>query len=194
MFRGVSGLFEDATEGIKNSVDAGILTGVLYIARPGNCDRGTLEKIVNLCEGLGVFELMIDKIVPSGRWIDKDVLSEEQEEEIIRFQKEIAEEKGKNLVTNFFQLRRPDFFGCFAGRMWCYVSPSGEVMPCMHVPISFGNVRKEKLSKIWKKIRRHPLFNKKPETCVYEGPLYKEKYLGHMPEDAPLPYPIEKLD
>jgi len=193
-FRGVLGLFEDATEGIKNSVDAGILTGVLYIARPGNCDRKTLEKMINYCEELGVFELMIDKIVPSGRWMGKDVLSEEQEEEIIRFQKEAAEKKGKNLVTNFFQLRRPDFFGCFAGRMWCYVSPSGEVMPCMHVPISFGNVRKEKLSKIWKKIRRHPLFNKKPETCVYEDPIYKEKYLGHMPGDAPLPYPIEKLD
>lgn len=193
-FRGVSGLFEDATEGTKNSVDAGILTGVLYIARPVNCDRKTLEKMVNYCEELGVFELMIDKIVPSGRWTGKDVLSEAQEEEIIRFQKGAAEKNGKNLITNFFQLRRPDFFGCFAGRRWCYVSPSGDVMPCMHTPFSFGNVRKEKLSKIWEKIRKHPLFSKKPKTCAYKDPLYKENYLKNIPPDAPLHYSIKEHD
>ncbi|MDI6889269.1 MAG: radical SAM protein [Methanocellales archaeon] len=193
-FRGISGLFEDATEGIKNSVDAGILTGVLYIARPGNCDRETLEKMVNYCEELGVFELMIDKIVPSGRWTGKNVLSEEQEEEIIRFQKEIAEKKGKNLITNFFQLRRPNFFGCFAGRRWLYVSPTGEVMPCMHTPVSFGNVREEKLSKIWKKIRKHPLFSKKPKKCAHEDPEYKENYLKNIPDNTPLPYPIKEHD
>ncbi len=193
-FRGVPGLFEDATEGIKNSVDAGILTGVLYIARPGNCDREALERMVNYCGELGVFELMIDKIVPSGRWAGKDVLSEAQEEEIIRFQKEIAEKKGKNLITNFFQLRRPDFFGCFAGRRWCYISPSGEVMPCMHVPISFGNVKEEKLSKIWGKIRKHPLFNKKPNKCAHEDPEYKENYLKNIPDNTHLPYPIKEQD
>ncbi|MDI6859435.1 MAG: radical SAM protein [Methanocellales archaeon] len=193
-FRGVSGLFEDATEGIKNSVDAGILTGVLYIARPRNCDRETLEKMVNYCEKLGVFELMIDKVVPSGRWAGHDVLSEEQEEEIVRFQKETGEKKGKNLITNFFQLRRPDFFGCFAGRRWCYISPSGDVMPCMHTPLSFGNVREEKLSKIWRKIRRHPLFSKKPNKCAYEDPLYRGNYLKNIPGDAPLPYPIKEID
>ena len=190
-FRGVSGLFEDATEGIKNSVDAGILTGVLYIARPRNCDRGTLEKMVNYCEELGVFELMIDKIVSGGKWAGKDVLSEEQEEEIIKFQKEMSEKK-KNLITNLFQLRRADFFGCFAGRKWCYISPGGEVMPCMHTPISFGNVRKEKLSKIWKKIRKHHLFSKKPEKCVHEDVIYRGGYLKNIPEDATLPYPVKE--
>ncbi|ATZ61258.2 MAG: putative mycofactocin radical SAM maturase MftC [Firmicutes bacterium] len=192
-FRGVEGLFDCATEGIKNSVDVGILTGVLYIANPENCDRKSLERMADYCEELGVFELMIDKIVSGGKWAGKDVLGEEQEEEIIRFQKEVAEKKGKNFITNLFQLRRPGFFGCFAGRKWCYISPSGEVMPCMHTPISFGNVRKEKLSKIWSKIRKHPLFSKKPEKCAHEDSAYRERYLKNIPEDAVLPYPIEEF-
>ncbi len=192
-FRGVSGLFDCATEGIKNSVDAGILTGVLYIINPENCDRKSLERMVNYCEELGVFELMIDKIVSCGKWAGKDVLSEEQEEGAIEFQKEVAEKRGKNLIMNLFQLRRPDFFGCFAGRKWCYISPSGEVMPCMHTPISFGNVKEEKLSKIWRKIRKHHLFNKKPDKCTHEDTIYREKYLKNIPEDATLPYPIEEF-
>lgn len=192
-FRGVSGLFDCAAEGIKNSVDAGILTGILYIINPKNCDRKSLERMVDCCEELGVFELMVDKIVSGGKWTGKDVLSEEQEEETIRFQKEVAEKRGKNLMTNLFQLRRPDFFGCFAGRRWCYISPSGEVMPCMHTPISFGNVKEEKLSGIWKKIRKHHLFNKKPEKCVHDDKEYRENYLKNIPEDAALPYPVEEF-
>ena len=45
MFRGVSGLFMDAYRGIRNSVSSGIVTGILYIARPGNCDKKSLKNL-----------------------------------------------------------------------------------------------------------------------------------------------------
>ena len=194
IFRGVSGLFTDASKGIRNSVSSGILTGILYIARPGNCDRETLKKLVSSCRELRVFELLIDKIVASGRWTGKDVLTEEQEEALIKFQRETAQVEGKNLITNFFQFKKPAVFGCFAGRRWCYVSPSGEVMPCMHTPISFGNVKKEQLSEIWRKIRKHPLFNRTPKVCAYEEAMYKENYLKKIIGKGTMPYHIEELD
>ncbi len=194
MFRGVSGLFMDTAKGIRNSVRSGILTGILYIARPGNCDRETLKKLVSFCKELGVFELLIDKIVASGRWTGKDVLNETQEEDLIKFQQDIAQVEGKNLITNFFQFKKPTVFGCFAGRRWCYISPSGEVMPCMHIPISFGNVKQEKLSEIWRKIRKHPLFNRNPKACTYEEAMYRENYLKKIIGKGTLPYYIEELD
>jgi len=43
-----------------------------------------------------------------------------------------------------------DFIGgCGAGRFYCAVSPEGNVQPCVFLPINVGNLKTEKLEKIW---------------------------------------------
>lgn len=43
-----------------------------------------------------------------------------------------------------------DFIGgCGAGRLYCSISPDGEVQPCVFMPIKVGNLREEKFSEIW---------------------------------------------
>ncbi len=39
--------------------------------------------------------------------------------------------------------------GCLAGSAICFVSHTGEVFPCGYLPVSAGNVRKQKMSDIW---------------------------------------------
>jgi len=85
--------------------------------------------------------------------------------------------------------------GCFAGRRWVWISPTGEIMPCLHIPLSFGNVRDISLESAWKKIRRHPLFKKKPETCAWRDPRYRDNYFGRIRnaiEEERLPYRVEE--
>jgi AdoMet-dependent heme synthase len=41
-------------------------------------------------------------------------------------------------------------FPCSAGHSTCYISPYGEVYPCVQFPLPCGNVRTEKFLDIWK--------------------------------------------
>jgi hypothetical protein len=64
----------------------------------------------------------------------------------------------------------------------------------MHTPVSFGNIGEMDLKDVWKSIRRHRLFRKKPKICAINDPYFKENYLKKIPKDADLPYPIEKIE
>jgi AdoMet-dependent heme synthase len=46
---------------------------------------------------------------------------------------------------------------CSAGHNTCYISPYGEVYPCVQMPIPAGNLRKESFAEIWK---RSPQFER----------------------------------
>ena len=43
-----------------------------------------------------------------------------------------------------------DFIGgCGAGRLYCSLSPQGDVHPCVFFPVTVGNLKKEKFSDVW---------------------------------------------
>ena len=50
-----------------------------------------------------------------------------------------------------------DFIGgCGAGRLYCSLSPQGDVHPCVFLPVNVGNLKTEKFQDIW---LNAPLFN-----------------------------------
>jgi radical SAM protein with 4Fe4S-binding SPASM domain len=50
-----------------------------------------------------------------------------------------------------------DFIGgCGAGRLYCAISPEGNVQPCVFMPLALGNLKTEKLEDIW---LNSPVFN-----------------------------------
>ncbi|PTD93696.1 hypothetical protein C9439_06510 [archaeon SCG-AAA382B04] len=189
-FRKRENLFQKVKEGIKKSVERDILTGILYIAHPGNSDYKHLKDLVDLGRSLGVFEVMIDEIVDSGSWREGNVLDEEDKARIKQFNEELLNQDIK-ILNNFFLLRETENFGCFAGKRWFYASPTGEIMPCMHTPISFGNIKDKSLKEIWKKIRSNSLFHD-ASKCVYEKEKYEEEILPKMLEKNQFPYKMYK--
>ncbi len=43
-----------------------------------------------------------------------------------------------------------DFIGgCGAGRLYCSLSPQGDVHPCVYFPVTVGNLKKEKFTDVW---------------------------------------------
>ena len=44
----------------------------------------------------------------------------------------------------------PDGISCGAGHTGCYISPYGDVYPCVQFPLSCGNARSEKFSEVWR--------------------------------------------
>jgi len=65
----------------------------------------------------------------------------------------------KNLVGDVQQFCAPppaidedvlDGYSCSAGHTACYVTPYGDVYPCVQFPLSCGNVRSQSFQEIWK--------------------------------------------
>ena len=83
--------------------------------------------------------------------------------------------------------------GCLAANIQYYVSAYGEVSPCDFAPLSFGNIRSEPLRAIWKKMIEHPAYNKKAQYCRMQHEKFRHFYIDPIPDDATLPYPIEKI-
>lgn len=65
--------------------------------------------------------------------------------------------------------------GCLAGTAVCFVSNAGDIYPCGYLPVSAGNVRRERFADIWAKsavfeqLRNPAALTGKCGVCRYEG-------------------------
>ncbi|RZN61283.1 radical SAM/SPASM domain-containing protein [Methanonatronarchaeum sp. AMET6-2] len=186
-FRKNKSAYRGVMNGLKIASEKDILSAVLYVATPKNINRETIEDLIELCISKNVFELMIEEVVDTGNWSDKNTLTKQDKEDIKKMQQDLIK-RDRRLLTRFYRLREPDCFGCFAGKRWVYISPGGEVMPCMHTPITFGNIKKNSLKSIWREIRKHSLYSNNKEECAHERSRYQEGLERIQPEKTP-PYP-----
>jgi len=67
-----------------------------------------------------------------------------------------------------------DFIGgCGAGRLYCSLSPQGDVHPCVFLPINVGNLKSERFGDIW---LNSNLFNALRDRNNLKGPCGKCSY------------------
>ena len=67
-----------------------------------------------------------------------------------------------------------DFIGgCGAGRLYCSLSPQGDVHPCVFLPVNVGNLKTEKFQDIW---LNAPLFNSFRNRANLKGSCGKCDY------------------
>ncbi|MCK5282274.1 MAG: radical SAM protein [Nanoarchaeota archaeon] len=67
--------------------------------------------------------------------------------------------------------------GCPAGVERIEITAYGDVMTCPHVQISYGNVLKEPLAKIYKRISNFPLLRKLEKDCRH---VFNQEYIDKM--------------
>ena len=177
-FRGVPGARERAVEGIKNSLEAGITTGIATTLTKMNLDE--IEDMVELALKLGVQRLIFFNFVPVGRGkeiLSRDPSPEEREKALIKIAELMMKYKDRLMIaTTAPQFARvtlqisggkivagthftpPDLEiashlaeflgGCGAGRIYCALQPNGDVTPCVFFPYVVGNLRKRKFRDI----------------------------------------------
>lgn len=149
--RGRSGVFASAINGIKNSLDAGLLVNIYVVISPENIDE--LDDFYSLATELGVHEISFFEIVPTGRWLDRcdDMMSEDDHRKFDEFVERAEKMDGPKLFPIPHVLKK---MGCFAGRKWLHITPQGDIFPCACLPLSYGNVHQDRIADVWKKIRK----------------------------------------
>ncbi len=77
--------------------------------------------------------------------------------------------------------------GCLAGSHYCRIAPDGEITPCPYMPLSVGNVRRDRFPEIWESAAvfrgfRGPQLKGKCGVCEYEelcGGCRARPYASH---------------
>ena len=197
--RGMPGLFEKAIHGIQRLKSKGVMVGLSSYATRSGTEKGMYKKIHELGKELGVQNVILFDGVPTGNMLKdtSELLTQALQEEIHKYSSNVFKNKiipplssqaWQNSVEGVIS-----GIGCLAANIQCYASAYGDIAPCDFTPISFGNVRDQPLKKIWKSMIYHPAYNHRSPFCRMQNPGFRSFYIDPIPDDAKLPYPIEKL-
>jgi AdoMet-dependent heme synthase len=152
------GLFTRVQLTLALAHDAGLPTHVCCTINRNNA--ATLEGFADLVAAAGVKRLNLSRYVPTGRGTDALDLSDDAWKSIARRCIDIRERhRGRlEVVTHLAQQilvdpevqDMPAFIGCQAGIGQGCVTATGDVLPCVLLPIPMGNVRQRRFAEIWR--------------------------------------------
>lgn len=181
--RGVKGCFEKAVQGIRSSREAGLFVQVSTYIHHNPLSNGDAKKVVELGQKMGVNKIRVLPYIQCGDFAKKDLCCLSEEDSAL------LRELEKNPLVFTHGVKNCDV----SKKEIVYVSPYGFVQPCMFVPLSFGNVRKEPLETIVARMFQSPLYEIPPVQCIMNHKDFQEKYLSRLPQDGPLPASPEEL-
>jgi len=159
-FRGVTGSWERAVEGIEACIRNGIDVQANTTVTQQNYDE--IEAIMALAEEHGARAFHLFFLVPTGRGVNVEDISADMYERMIEGVLEKIADGTYNLTVR--PVCAPQFMriasqkgldlerwtrGCIAGLTYCRIYPTGEVTPCPYLPIKVGNIRDAPFKDIW---------------------------------------------
>jgi radical SAM protein with 4Fe4S-binding SPASM domain len=198
-WRGMPGLFDRAIEGMMKMKSQGVMVGISSYASHSGTEKGLYKRLYQLAHDLGLHNLMLFDNVPTGKRLKdtSDTLTMDQRKEIMEFSSHVFSNSIiPPLSSQAWQNSLEAYLGgigCLAANLQYYVTAYGEVAPCDFAPLSFGNIREEPLKKIWRKMVTHPAYKHRTNICRMQDPQFRKCYVDPIPDDAILPYSIDKL-
>jgi MoaA/NifB/PqqE/SkfB family radical SAM enzyme len=160
-FRGVKNSHARAIAAVKNSLEVGIVTQIATVITHQNLRSDGIRQLLDLTNELGVY-MDMPVAAPCGEWIGKlDMLIDEEDAKYIR------------ALRQKYPLLRRDIFptpglkgGCFAVKQTLYIIPTGDVLPCLLIHSSLGNIFKESLRDIRNKGLSIKSFREHSDKCL----------------------------
>jgi MoaA/NifB/PqqE/SkfB family radical SAM enzyme len=194
--RGLKGAWEKAIKGGKMALDAGILVGLSTYATGERLNNGKVERLLQFAQKEGFNEVTIFDCIPSGKFLKHQevILSDEDKARVVELALHYHNMSHPMGVVAQAIVNSPLGAGCFGAYSELYMTPYGDIAPCDFNPISFGNVRENKLADIWTRMVSHPDFCRKHPTCRMQTPAYRKRYIDFLPDDIKLPVAIEEVE
>ena len=177
-FRGEAGAFDAAVAGLKHLKALGISTQINTSVAQHNVDQ--LPDILKLAQSVGADAFHIFLLVPVGCGLtiaeDQTIKGEKYEQvlnwfydrsldsglelkatcaphyyRILRQRRAEARRAGENVPELATHGMHATTRGCLAGSGVCFISHEGQVYPCGYLPVSAGDLRKERFHDVWEK-------------------------------------------
>jgi MoaA/NifB/PqqE/SkfB family radical SAM enzyme/ubiquinone/menaquinone biosynthesis C-methylase UbiE len=164
--RGKQGAFKTALKALETASKNGFYPYVIALATHDLIQPDNFWPFMRFAKQAGAMEVHLLEPSATGKLAgNQDVLLKEADEELIlKYQKEVAQDENMPILSCFLYLESQQAFGCGAGLTHLYIDGSGQVCPCNLVPLSFGNIVDEPFSEILDRMGRH--FCKPRPGCV----------------------------
>lgn len=180
--RQTPGAWQTALSGIRAALDCGNLhVSVSSVISPEMIQSEEIFAHLEFLRSLGIHEAWLSEPKPAAprHWGNVTPFREEDRLRLIRIQDE-ANRKGDMTVNYLGHFEGAETFGCNAGRRMIYVDAWGEVSPCVFAPLSFGNVRTQDITDIYREMRT--LFPPRKSCFVHQNHLlFRNHYQGRTP-------------
>lgn len=150
------GSFDSAIQSIKNLTSVKIITGVAFAPTKWNVDD--IEEVFELIKGFGVTEMRLQYLMEIGRGNENKNSIAPTNDQYRKLLRKITLIKRKcekfdyqtsvdwgDPIDHLIRFSE-DAFACCT---YFSIKANGCIVPSMYLPISVGNVRKNKLSKYW---------------------------------------------
>ena len=140
--RGKQGAFKTALRALNLADQAGLYVYVISMATHSFLRPENFSDFMQFMAHTPAHEVHVLEPCATGRLANSPeaCLSPSEREQILAYQREIAADESKPVLSSFASLESGGAFGCGAGLTHLYIDGSGEVSPCNLVPLSFGNV------------------------------------------------------
>lgn len=183
--RQIKGAFEAALSGARLCMRSNIRTIMSLYATEESILNGEAQKLIKIARKEGFFRVRFLMSFKSGKKFNEESQIANPEVRI----------KLQEILKDKDFIKSHGIINCFVPKKGnLAISPFGDVQPCSMVPISFGNIREENLSRIIKKMHDHPIYKINEEGCIMNSKFMKELLFSKMnfPLEE-LPLPIERL-
>ena len=170
------GLFEKAAHGLELCRKAGILTGISTYATREKMQSGEMDKLMDVARDLGVLEVFLFDVIPTGRLSDhrECLLTDGEAAQIVEFRQRYMEKNDYPRIvhqTMFASIAYPCVAeGCPAAMVQVHLRANGDVSPCDFTPYSFGNIRNQSLREIWETMAGNSLYAEPSARCRLSRP------------------------
>lgn len=195
--RRAAGCWVRAVAGIQRCLAAGLLCGISTYATPERVRNGKVMEMIELGRSLGVHEVTIFDVVPTGRLMRQDeseLLTDQDTQELCALEEEINARPGWPHIITQAHVNGPTGAGCYAGWFQFYSTAYGDVTPCDFTPLTFGNVRDEPLRAIWDRISCHAAYCGRSNHCRMQDHEFRRQWIDRIPNRGPFPHPIAALE
>ncbi len=189
--RGVEGAFDAVIEGIENCIAEDLYLHLNIVASRPNFDE--IARIIDYGDRIGVYSYFIYRFVPFGR--GEEIRDYELGREDFKALFDLILEKQRKVRAIIIPVAAPEYWaymlqsrgihsrrlinflghffgGCLAGKGMMYIKPNGDVWACPFLPVQVGNVRKERIDRIWVNLEKLRYANAKSNSecnsCEYE--------------------------
>jgi MoaA/NifB/PqqE/SkfB family radical SAM enzyme len=176
--RNFDGSYKRALEGIKNAKNSGLYVGISTVATKERIKTGDIWDFIKFAGKQGADEVLILEPIPVGKIMDKDevILTNKERKQLVHIQKKVNKKKRYLRVLSYPYRESKQLIGCCGGYQYIHVTASGNICPCSFTPLSFGNVKNEEMSVIWR--RMNTVFNTPgPDCFMVKNYKYISKHL-----------------
>jgi hypothetical protein len=180
--RGNPEAFENACRAVEHFKRAGVYTCLSLVPPPDFLETENFKKYYDLAKDLGVAEIRVMEVKPSGREACRGVIPHSSTLE--QLQKDLFADpayRDHPAISGLSTwLEKDPALGCQCRFEYLFITSTGEVQPCEATEISFGNIKDEPFPEIYRRVcKAFP----RPSTGCIPMVMYSEVRAYHKIKD-----------